>query len=55
MVFHIYAVLSSAFDSSISAKDPPSYKGVALEGFGTGAIQSLLLTPVELAKIRLQL
>ncbi|KAL5539133.1 hypothetical protein UlMin_044530 [Ulmus minor] len=55
MVFQIYAVLSRAFDSSISAKDPPSYKGVALGGVGTGALQSLLLTPVELVKIRLQL
>ncbi|KAG2729090.1 hypothetical protein I3843_01G229700 [Carya illinoinensis] len=55
MVFQIYAVLSRAFDSSLSAKDPPSYKGVALGGFFTGALQSLLLTPVELVKIRLQL
>lgn len=55
MVFQIYAVLSRAFDSSVSSKDPPSYKGVALGGFGTGALQSLLLTPVELVKIRLQL
>ncbi|XP_057466211.1 mitochondrial arginine transporter BAC2 [Actinidia eriantha] len=55
MVFQIYAVLSRAFDSSVSATDPPSYKGIALGGVGTGAIQSLMLTPVELVKIRLQL
>jgi solute carrier family 25 carnitine/acylcarnitine transporter 20/29 len=55
MVFQIYAVLSRAFDRSISATDPPSYKGVALGGVGTGAVQSLILTPVELVKIRLQL
>ncbi|GMP34842.1 hypothetical protein CsSME_00007546 [Camellia sinensis var. sinensis] len=55
MVFQIYAVLSRTFDSSVPATDPPSYKGVALGGVGTGAIQSLLLTPVELVKIRLQL
>lgn len=55
MVFQIYAVLSRAFDSSVSAKDPPSYQGIALGGFGTGAVQSLILTPVELVKIRLQL
>lgn len=55
MVFQIYAILSRAFDSSLSPKDPPSYKGVALGGFGTGAIQSLILSPVELIKIRLQL
>ncbi|KAG6665279.1 mitochondrial arginine transporter BAC2-like [Carya illinoinensis] len=55
MVFQINAVLSRAFDSSLSAQDPPSYKGVALGGFCTGALQSLLLTPIELVKIRLQL
>ncbi|XP_061359574.1 mitochondrial arginine transporter BAC2-like [Gastrolobium bilobum] len=55
LVFQTYAVLSRAFDSSVSAKDPPSYKSVALGGVGTGALQSLLLSPVELVKIRLQL
>ncbi|XP_025012552.2 mitochondrial arginine transporter BAC2 isoform X1 [Ricinus communis] len=55
MVFQIYAILSRAFDSSVSINDPPSYKGVALGGVGTGALQSLMLTPVELIKIRLQL
>ncbi|GAV64490.1 Mito_carr domain-containing protein [Cephalotus follicularis] len=55
MAFQIYAILSRAFDSSVSAKDPPSYKGVALGGIGTGALQSIMLTPVELVKIRLQL
>ncbi|KAK6912080.1 Mitochondrial substrate/solute carrier [Dillenia turbinata] len=55
MVFQIYAILSRSCDSSLAANDPPSYKGVALGGSGTGAIQSLLLTPVELVKIRLQL
>ncbi|KAM7255725.1 hypothetical protein ACFE04_008623 [Oxalis oulophora] len=55
MVFQIYAILSRAFDSSSSPKDPPSFKGVALGGVGTGALQSVLLTPVELIKIRLQL
>ncbi|KAI4329257.1 hypothetical protein L6164_021543 [Bauhinia variegata] len=53
MVFQIYAVLSRAFDSSDNA--PPSYKGVALGGIGTGALQSLMLSPIELVKIRLQL
>jgi len=55
MVFQIYAVLSRAFDPPVSTKDPPSYKGVALGGFCTGALQSMLLSPVELVKIRLQL
>ncbi|CAH9132303.1 unnamed protein product [Cuscuta epithymum] len=55
MVFQIYAVLSRAFDNDIPASSPPSYKGVAFGGIGTGAIQSLILSPVELVKIRLQL
>ncbi|KAI4355648.1 hypothetical protein L6164_004398 [Bauhinia variegata] len=55
VVFQTYAILSRAFDSSVPANDPPSYKGVALGGIGTGALQSLLLSPVELVKIRLQL
>ncbi|KAK7381642.1 hypothetical protein VNO80_00188 [Phaseolus coccineus] len=55
MVFQTYAVLSRAFDTPVSPKDPASYKGVALGGTGTGALQSLLLSPVELIKIRLQL
>lgn len=55
VVFQTYAVLSRAFDPSDSAKDPPSYKSVALGGMGTGGLQSLLLSPVELIKIRLQL
>ncbi|EOA34100.1 hypothetical protein CARUB_v10021601mg [Capsella rubella] len=55
MVFQIYAILSRSFDSSLPLEEPPSYTGVALGGVGTGAMQSLLLTPVELIKIRLQL
>ncbi|KAL3511797.1 hypothetical protein ACH5RR_024514 [Cinchona calisaya] len=55
MVFQIYAILSRAFDNDVPATYPPSYKGVALGGVGTGAIQSLILSPVELVKIRLQL
>lgn len=55
MVFQTYAILSRAFDSSASATDPPSYRGVVLGGVGTGAIQSIMLSPVELVKIRLQL
>ncbi|XP_050384521.1 mitochondrial arginine transporter BAC2-like [Argentina anserina] len=55
MVFQSYAILSRVLDTSLSTKDPPSYKGVALGGFGAGALQSLILSPVELIKIRLQL
>ncbi|CAL0332382.1 unnamed protein product [Lupinus luteus] len=55
MVFQIYAVLSRASCTSVSSNEPPSLKGVALGGVGTGALQSMLLSPVELVKIRLQL
>lgn len=56
VVFQVYAILSKAFDSrSKSVNDPPPLKSVALAGVGTGALQSLLLSPVELIKIRLQL
>ncbi|XP_023000379.1 mitochondrial arginine transporter BAC2-like [Cucurbita maxima] len=54
-VFQIYAVLSRAFNFSQSNGDPPSYKAVAFGGFVTGALQSFILSPVELVKIRLQL
>ncbi|KZV26093.1 hypothetical protein F511_06019 [Dorcoceras hygrometricum] len=55
IAFQTYAILSRVLDSSIAADDPPSYRAVALGGIGTGAVQSLLLSPVELIKIRLQL
>lgn len=55
MVFQVYAVLSRAFNSCKANGDPPSYRSVALGGVGTGALQSFLLSPVELVKIRLQL
>lgn len=55
MVFQMYAILSRACDSSVTLDHPPSYKGVALGGFGTGAVQSILFSPVELVKIQLQL
>ncbi|ERN00488.1 hypothetical protein AMTR_s00218p00018110 [Amborella trichopoda] len=54
VVFQVYAVLSRAFDSR-NGRDPPSYKSVVLGGVGTGALQSLILCPVELIKIQLQL
>ncbi|CAA0839073.1 Mitochondrial arginine transporter BAC2 [Striga hermonthica] len=55
IVFQSYATLSRAFDTNITTVEPPSYKGVALGGIGAGAIQSLVITPIELIKIRLQL
>lgn len=54
VVFQVYAVLSRAFHSN-NMNEPPSYKSVALAGVGTGALQSLMLSPVELIKIQLQL
>ncbi|KAL3618319.1 Mitochondrial arginine transporter bac2 [Castilleja foliolosa] len=55
IAFQTYAILSRAVDTTTASDEPPSYKGVALGGFGTGAMQSLLLSPVELVKIHLQL
>lgn len=55
IAFQTYAILSRAVDTNTTPDNPPSYTGVALGGIGTGAIQSLLLSPVELIKIRLQL
>ncbi|KAI3802697.1 hypothetical protein L1987_30838 [Smallanthus sonchifolius] len=55
LVFQCYATLSRAFDPYIPATKPPSYESVALGGTGAGAIQSLVVTPIELIKIRLQL
>ncbi|KAG6527902.1 mitochondrial arginine transporter BAC2-like [Zingiber officinale] len=54
MVFQVYAVLSRAFDCK-KTNEPPSYRNVALSGVGTGGLQTLILSPVELVKIRLQL
>lgn len=55
IVFKTYATLSRAFDTNVQAGDPPSYTGVALGGIGAGVIQSVLISPIELVKIRLQL
>lgn len=55
MVFQVYAILSRSIDPRSSMSDPPSYTSVALAGVGTGALQTLILSPVELVKIRLQL
>ncbi|KAJ1376363.1 Mitochondrial carrier protein [Sesbania bispinosa] len=55
MVFQSYTIFTRAFSSSLSVNGPPSLKDVALGGLGAGALQSLLITPVELVKIRRQL
>lgn len=55
MVFQVFAILSRSIDQPSSMSEPPSYTSVALAGVGTGALQTLILSPVELVKIRLQL
>lgn len=55
MVFQVYAILSRSLDSRTCTSEPPSYTSVALAGIGTGALQTLILSPVELVKIKLQL
>ncbi|CAO2161639.1 unnamed protein product [Urochloa humidicola] len=55
MVFQVYAILSRSLGPESSTSEPPSYTNVALAGVGTGALQTLILSPVELVKIRLQL
>lgn len=50
-------VSSGAFRRALSdpaSEEPLSYGKVYLAGFGAGSLQSLILTPVELIKIRLQ-
>jgi solute carrier family 25 (mitochondrial carnitine/acylcarnitine transporter), member 20/29 len=54
VVFQIYASLSKSLNTT-KEDEPPSYTNVALAGVGAGSIQTLLLCPVELLKIRLQL
>lgn len=53
MVFQSYATFTKLFSSS--SNGPPSMVNVALGGLGAGALQSLLMSPVELVKIRRQL
>ena len=53
VTFQAYALFSRAF--SLNGEDPPPYRSVALAGLGAGTIQTSILTPVELIKIRLQL
>ncbi|KAG2586071.1 mitochondrial arginine transporter BAC2-like [Panicum virgatum] len=55
MVFQVYAILSRSLGQESSTSEPPSYASVAVAGVGTGALQTLILSPVELVKIRLQL
>ncbi|CAL0308760.1 unnamed protein product [Lupinus luteus] len=55
MAFQSYTILTRAFDSCFAAKDTSSYKSVVLGGLGSGALQSFLISPVELVKIQVQL
>lgn len=55
MIFQSYSIFTTAFSPAISSNGPPSLKNVALGGLGAGALQSILISPVELLKIRLQL
>ncbi|XP_071733471.1 mitochondrial arginine transporter BAC2-like [Rutidosis leptorrhynchoides] len=55
LVFQCYAAFSRALDPYIPTTIPPSYETVVLGGTGAGAVQSLVITPIELVKIRLQL
>lgn len=53
VTFQTYALFSRAL--SVDKDVPPSYQRVSMAGFGAGFIQTSILTPVELIKIRLQL
>lgn len=56
MVFQSYTIFTRVFSPSASSNGAPlPIKDVALGGFGAGALQSLLMSPVELVKIRRQL
>ncbi|GAU11006.1 hypothetical protein TSUD_112990 [Trifolium subterraneum] len=55
MIFQSYTVFTRICSPSISSDGPPSLVNVALGGLGAGALQSLLISPVELVKIQIQL
>jgi solute carrier family 25 carnitine/acylcarnitine transporter 20/29 len=55
MIFQSYTVFTRICSPSNSSNGPPSLTNVALGGLGAGALQSLLICPVELIKIRIQL
>jgi len=52
MIFQSYTIFTRMCSPS---NGPPSLANVALGGLGAGALQSLLISPVELIKIRIQL
>ncbi|WJX74784.1 hypothetical protein P8452_58400 [Trifolium repens] len=55
MIFQSYTVFTRICSPSNSSNGPPSLTNVALGGLGAGALQSLLICPIELIKIRIQL
>ncbi|KAH7307382.1 hypothetical protein KP509_22G056500 [Ceratopteris richardii] len=54
VIFYTYERFSRMLGKD-EDEDPLPYSKVAMAGFGTGLIQTSILTPVELVKIRLQL
>ncbi|CAJ2661254.1 unnamed protein product [Trifolium pratense] len=55
MIFQSYTIFTRICSPSNSSNGPPSLTNVALGGLGAGALQSILICPVELVKIRMQL
>lgn len=56
VTFHVYGLLARALRPADAPRgEPLSYGRVALAGMGAGTVQALMLTPVDLVKIRLQL
>ncbi|XAR67720.1 hypothetical protein NMG60_11002597 [Bertholletia excelsa] len=55
VVFQTHEVILRAIDAPATTTNPPSYTAVAVGGVIAGALQSLIISPVELVKIRLQL
>ncbi|XP_051148042.1 mitochondrial arginine transporter BAC2 [Andrographis paniculata] len=56
VTFQSYNTLSRSLNSRTSTPDEPSpYTTVALAGVGSGVVQSALISPIELVKIRQQL
>jgi solute carrier family 25 carnitine/acylcarnitine transporter 20/29 len=55
VAFQTYAAFSRSLQGSSSVDEPLSLDRVALAGVGAGTLQTLILTPVDLIKIRLQL
>ncbi|CAK8535785.1 unnamed protein product [Lathyrus sativus] len=55
IIFQSYTIFTRICSPYNSFNGPPSFVNVALGGLGAGALQSILMCPVELVKIRIQL